>query len=153
MRDAFPAYPGADIEAGSSNIQQKNYATVSLCCLSVTNPFRNKIIQLVAINPWFDRFILIVILVNCFFLAIDREITSITENGDTIDFIFLMIYTGEMILKIIAMGFVMRAHSYLRDTWNIVSTFANNQFGIARLFGGYSWMGLNPASTTKHFGH
>ena len=121
MRDAFPAYPGADIEAGGSNIQQKNYATVSLCCLSVTNPFRNKIIQLVAINPWFDRFILIVILVNCFFLAIDREIASITEKGDTIDFVFLLIYTGEMILKIIAMGFVMRAHSYLRDTWNIVS--------------------------------
>lgn len=26
-----------------------------------------------------------------------------------------------MILKIIAMGFIMRAHSYLRDPWNIVS--------------------------------
>ena len=132
MREAFPAYPGADIEAGGSSTQQKNYATVSLCCLSVTNPFRNKIIQMVAINPWFDRFILIVILVNCFFLAIDREIASITEKGDAIDFIFLLIYTGEMILKIIAMGFVMRAHSYLRDTWNVVSislTFFN-QFSL-----------------------
>lgn len=33
---------------------------------------------------------------------------------------FLIIYTGEMILKIIAMGFFMRAHSYLRDAWNIL---------------------------------
>ena len=154
MRDAFPAYPGADIEAGGSNIQQKNYATVSLCCLSVTNPFRNKIIQLVAINPWFDRFILIVILVNCFFLAIDREIASITEKGDTIDFVFLLIYTGEMILKIIAMGFVMRAHSYLRDTWNVVSNyFCLNQFLLARLFGSYFGMGFYLASLTEHLRH
>jgi hypothetical protein len=35
---------------------------------------------------------------------------------------FLIIYTTEMVLKIIAMGFFMRAHSYLRDAWNIVSS-------------------------------
>jgi hypothetical protein len=120
MRDAFPAYPGADIEVGGQNANQKNYATVSLCCLSVTNPFRNRVIQLVAINPWFDRFILIVIIVNCFFLAMDKELDIITENSDAIDFIFLVIYTMEMVFKIIAMGFVMRAHSYLRDSWNIL---------------------------------
>jgi hypothetical protein len=34
--------------------------------------------------------------------------------------VFLIIYTIEMILKIIAQGFFMRAHSYLRDTWNIL---------------------------------
>lgn len=73
MKEAFPAYPGADVDPSSQDKQQKNYATVSLCCLSVTNPFRNKIIQLVAINPWFDWFILVVIIVNCFFLAIDKD--------------------------------------------------------------------------------
>ena len=120
IRDTFPQYPGAEIDEARAS-QQKNYATVSLCCLSVTNPFRNKIIQLVAINPWFDRFILMVIIANCFFLAIDKEIESITNYMETIDLVFLIIYTGEMIFKIIAMGFFMRAHSYLRDTWNIVS--------------------------------
>jgi len=29
-------------------------------------------------------------------------------------------YTFEMILKIIAMGFFMETNSYLRDTWNIL---------------------------------
>jgi len=116
IRDAFPEYPGAEIEIGN----QKNYATVSLCCLSVTNPFRNKIIQLVAINPWFDRLILVVILVNCIFLALDKEVETVTKQSEKIDFIFLLIYTIEMLLKIIAMGFFMRAHSYLRDTWNIL---------------------------------
>lgn len=86
----------------------------------MTNPFRNKIIQLVAVNPWFDRFILFVIMVNCVFLALDQEVQSITENNNMIDFVFLLIYTAEMILKIIAMGFFMRPHSYLRDGWNIL---------------------------------
>jgi len=93
---------------------------VSLCCLSVTNPFRNRIIQIVAVNPWFDRFILFVIIVNCFFLALDKENEYITTHNETIDFVFLLIYTMEMVLKIIAMGFFMRAHSYLRDSWNIL---------------------------------
>lgn len=119
MKEAMPAYPDDD-DVPTTADQQKNYATVSLCCLSVTNPFRNKIIQLVAVNPWFDRFILFVIMVNCIFLALDKEIDSITKNNVTIDFIFLIIYTMEMILKIIAMGFFMRAHSYLRDSWNIL---------------------------------
>jgi hypothetical protein len=59
-------------------------------------------------------------MVNCCFLALDKEVDSITENSETIDFVFLLIYTMEMILKIIAMGFFMRAHSYLRDSWNIL---------------------------------
>jgi hypothetical protein len=74
----------------------------------------------VAINPWFDRFILIIIIVNCFFLAIDKVVESLSEYADNIDFFFLIIYTIEMMLNIIAMGFLMRAHSYLRDTWNIL---------------------------------
>lgn len=119
IKDAFPNYPGADFESSNKDAQQKNYATVSLCCLSVTNPFRNRIIQLVAINPWFDRIILVVIFANCFFLAIDKEVDL--PNPDQIDLVFLLIYTIEMILKIIAMGFFMRAHSYLRDPWNVVS--------------------------------
>jgi len=73
MKEAMPAYPDDD-DLPNLNDQQKNYATVSLCCLSVTNPFRNKIIQLVAVNPWFDRFILLVIMVNCCFLALDKEV-------------------------------------------------------------------------------
>jgi hypothetical protein len=42
MKEAMPPYPEND--ETNVNSEQKNYATVSLCCLSVTNPFRNKII-------------------------------------------------------------------------------------------------------------
>ena len=48
--------------------QTRTYATVSLCGCTVTNPFREKIIQLV-VHPWFDRFILLTILANSIVLA------------------------------------------------------------------------------------
>ena len=101
-------------------MQQKHYATVSLCCLSVTNPVRNKVINLVCINPWFDRFILVVIIINCFFLATVEQVEIVTEYSDQIDLVFLIIYTVEFTLKVIALGFFFLPHSYLRDPWNIL---------------------------------
>ena len=47
----------------------------------------------------------------------------ITDNGDTIDLVYLIVYSMEMILKIIAMGFFMETNSYLRDPWNILDFF------------------------------
>ena len=74
-------------------------------------------------------------MVNCVFLALDKEVETVTEHSDTIDFVFLQIYTLEMVLKIIAMGFFMRAHSYLRDSWNIVSPIIiNNWIFLTCLF-------------------
>lgn len=142
MRDAFPAYPGADVDQGGQNLQQKNYATVSLCCLSVTNPVRNKIIQIVT-DSLFDKIILVVIVVNSLVLALDNEVEIITKYAEDIDFIFLIIYTIEMILKIIAMGFFMRAHSYLRDTWNVVSTYSYLLFKITYLIFKYYFLQLD----------
>jgi hypothetical protein len=116
LRKILEAQPEEDEE--TNQLEQKNYATVALCCLSVTNPFRNKIIQMVTVNPCFDRIILFVIMLNCLVLATDNEVSFVTDNIKIIDNIFLIIYTIEMVLKIIAMGFCMREHSYLRDPWN-----------------------------------
>ena len=60
---------------------------------------------------------------NCLFLAMDKGVDFVTNNSDTIDLVFLCIYTTEMVLKIIAMGFVMREYSYLREGWNIMDFF------------------------------
>ena len=100
--------------------QTRTYATVSLCGCTVTNPFREKIIQIV-VNPWFDKFILFVILANSIVLAVENPTAEKNTFLETLDYIFLGIFSVEMTLKIIAMGFVMRPHSYLRDPWNIVS--------------------------------
>ena len=43
-----------------------------------------------------------------------------SNNSANIDMGFLIIYTVEMILKVIALGFIMEKNSYLRDPWNIL---------------------------------
>jgi|TARA_B110000285_G_C14924659_1_gene514385 hypothetical protein len=75
---ALNLMPGIEEEEVPKHQNEKNFATVSLFCLSTTNPFRNQVIKIVAINPWFDRLILLVILCNCIFLAMDNEVDYIT---------------------------------------------------------------------------
>ena len=66
----------------------------------------------------FDGIILLVILWNSLYLA--TQDTESSNEVSTIDIIFLTIYTIEMILKILAFGFVLNKDSYLRDSWNVL---------------------------------
>jgi hypothetical protein len=34
--------------------------------------------------------------------------------------VFLALYTTEMILKVLGMGFMLNENSYLRDGWNLI---------------------------------
>ena len=72
------------------------------------------------INPYFDYFILCIILLNCVSLALTKEVDWVTDNETIIDNVFLVIYTIEMILKIIAMGLIRKPHSYLRAPENML---------------------------------
>lgn len=75
----------------------------------------------IVFNPWFDKFILLTIFTNCICLAIeDPSLEQPDPVIEVLDKVFLIIFSIEMVLKIIAMGFVMEAHSYLRDPWNIL---------------------------------
>ncbi|XP_049787947.1 sodium channel protein 60E-like [Schistocerca cancellata] len=51
------------------------------------------------------------ILLNCVFLAM-------TETVEEAEYIFLAIYTAEMIIKSIAKGFILNKYTYLRNPWN-----------------------------------
>ena len=76
----------------------------------------------IVFNQWFDRFILLTIFANCICLALeDPSLEEPDPVIEMLDRIFLVVFSIEMILKIIAMGFVWGKHSYLRDPWNIVS--------------------------------
>ena len=96
-------------------LKYKNFATLSLCGMSQSNPFRAKIIRVV-LNRWFERTILVVILANCAYLAVEGDIEI--EANNEIELAFLLVYILEILLKVIAMGFVMQKHSFLRDWWN-----------------------------------
>ena len=71
-------------------------------------------------NPWFDRFILTAIIANCIFLAEDDPGKDQTDDQWIAELVFLVIFTIEAMLKILAMGFAFKPHSYLRDPWNIL---------------------------------
>jgi len=82
----------------------------SLFFLSYTNPIRRFCIRLIC-TQWFDHFIIAVILINCVLLAADTD-------EPYVEYAFAVIYTIEMILKVLARGFVFHKHAYLRDPWN-----------------------------------
>jgi hypothetical protein len=102
-----------------SKYAARSYADVSLFCCTVTNPIRQRVISIV-LNPWFDRFILMVIIANCIFLALDDPGEEQNADQFIAELIFLIIFTIEMILKVLAMGFALKQHSYLRDPWNFL---------------------------------
>ena len=72
---------------------------------------------MIIITSWIFEFIaLLVIVANSVVLALgDNQLLS-----DTIDWIFLYLYTIEMMLKISGLGFVLDDKSYKRDPWNIL---------------------------------
>ena len=69
----------------------------------------------------FDRICIFVIMANSFTLALeDPQAVSTTKTADAIENVFLALYTIEMVLKIVGMGFVSGKDAYLKDPWNIL---------------------------------
>ena len=71
----------------------------------------------------FERFIMIAIALNSLVLAMydyrDRDgLTTRNETLNIIGDLFTSIFLIEASLKIIAAGFIVHSHSYLRSPWN-----------------------------------
>ncbi|XP_066927937.1 sodium channel protein 1 brain-like isoform X5 [Clytia hemisphaerica] len=82
----------------------------SLWLFGTQNPLR-KVNIYIFTHQYFEIFILLTIAVNCVFMAL-------SDPPELMEFIFAAIYTLEMIIKILAKGFVMHKYSYLRNSWN-----------------------------------
>lgn len=67
----------------------------------------------------FETLSLLVIAFNSVLLATDDPTTDSDNNG-SIDLALLIIYTIEMVIKILALGFILENNSYMRDAWNII---------------------------------
>lgn len=114
-----------------------HYSKNSLFILGQDNPLRVRVVKIVA-HPWFDRFILFLILVNSVVLAltdwsvIDEDPASSTVGEPSqagswrnkllfrSEPIFTAFFTTEFVLKVIAQGFCLEQGSYLRNAWNIL---------------------------------
>ena len=98
---------------------RKNECENSFYLLSQTNKFRIFCMKLMN-NKWFDRFILLMILLSTARLIADTFLAGYTFVliFDFADAVFNLIFLLEAVVKICALGFVMDEGSYLRDNWN-----------------------------------
>ncbi|RZB40765.1 Ion trans and/or PKD channel domain containing protein [Asbolus verrucosus] len=87
-------------------------ATNALWILSPFNPVRRVAIH-VLMHPLFTVFINATIIVNGVFMAIPT-----TPSVHPIKVICIGIYTLEIVVKVMARGFILQPFAYLRDAWN-----------------------------------
>ncbi|ELT95078.1 hypothetical protein CAPTEDRAFT_210954 [Capitella teleta] len=87
-------------------------ATNGLFCLSPFNPLRRTAVYVLT-HPLFSLFVMVIILTNCVFMAMSRPCKLFAHRE-----IFTAMYTFEVLVKILARGFILKPFTYLRDAWN-----------------------------------
>jgi len=97
----------------------KELAPLSLRILPINNFIRKPLVRLIRWPP-FERLMLLVIVANCVTLAMQSSRPGFQETalGQSLlysDYFFIASFALEMIIKIVALGFVTREHSYLRS--------------------------------------
>lgn len=102
-------------------LNTKHYPYSVLWGLTVHSPIRQFFIWLVEWT-WFDRASLALIVLNVFAMTLSRptatEATIVEEIFAWSDPFFSIIFTVEMICKLLASGLVLNPFTYLRDGWN-----------------------------------
>ena len=69
----------------------------------------------------FEALTITVIVLNSIVLALeDPTATEQAYFFILIDYVFLALYTVEMLLKVFGQGFLMNRGAYLRDSWNVL---------------------------------
>ena len=90
-----------------------------------TNPVR-KAIFLLLHNPLVDVFIIICIGANCIILYFQvpgvraLRTDSFNSTCEWIDLVITTVFTVEVCLKIICLGFIRGHHAYLKNSWNVL---------------------------------
>nr|XP_032828240.1 voltage-dependent L-type calcium channel subunit alpha-1D-like [Petromyzon marinus] len=110
--------------AGDGGVAGSTRAARSLFCLSLQNPVRRACISIVEWRP-FDVLILLTIFSNCVALAVyvpfpDDDTSSTNLSLEKLEFVFLIIFTVEAVLKVVADGLVFHPKAYLRNCWNLL---------------------------------
>ncbi|CAF0857877.1 unnamed protein product, partial [Rotaria sordida] len=103
--------------------KRENY---SLYIFSPENRIR-KALKYLILKKSFDYLILFIIALNCITLAMERPSIPPTSAErqflNITNIIFTIIFTIEMMIKVIASGFIYGKHSYLRSGWNVMDGF------------------------------
>ena len=100
------------------------YSSRSCFLLPANNPVRRRFIDFIE-WPWFDGTVLLLICLNCAFLAVQGppESKNAPFNEATaakLELFFQIMFTVEMVCKWFAMGIVAHKTAYARDGWNLL---------------------------------
>ena len=71
----------------------------------------------------FEACTILVILANCFTLTMSKADQEPSPTEILFENIFQGLYTAEMVLKILGMGFIFNKGAYMRDYFNILDFF------------------------------
>uniref|UniRef100_A0A4W3JEW1 Voltage-dependent L-type calcium channel subunit alpha n=1 Tax=Callorhinchus milii TaxID=7868 RepID=A0A4W3JEW1_CALMI len=108
----------------SKQKKQANAATTrpprALFCLTLKNPIRRA-----CINIPFEIIILLTIFANCVALAVyipfpEDDSNATNSNLERVEYLFLIVFTVEAFLKVIAYGLILHSNAYLRNGWNLL---------------------------------
>ncbi|KAF0036298.1 hypothetical protein F2P81_011610 [Scophthalmus maximus] len=96
----------------------------TLFLFTLKNPFRKACINIVEWKT-FEIIILLTIFANCIALAVflpmpEEDSNNTNTRLESLEYIFLIIFTLECFLKIVAYGLVFHEGAYLRNCWNIL---------------------------------
>uniref|UniRef100_A0A8C5XIE4 Voltage-dependent L-type calcium channel subunit alpha n=1 Tax=Microcebus murinus TaxID=30608 RepID=A0A8C5XIE4_MICMU len=96
----------------------------ALFCLTLQNPLRKACISIVEWKP-FETIILLTIFANCVALAVylpmpEDDNNSLNLGLEKLEYFFLIIFSIEAAMKIVAYGFLFHQDAYLRSGWNVL---------------------------------
>uniref|UniRef100_A0A2I2Y756 Voltage-dependent L-type calcium channel subunit alpha n=1 Tax=Gorilla gorilla gorilla TaxID=9595 RepID=A0A2I2Y756_GORGO len=96
----------------------------ALFCLTLENPLRKACINIVEWKP-FETIILLTIFANCVALAMylpmpEDDNNSLNLGLEKLEYFFLIVFSIEAAMKIIAYGFLFHQDAYLRSGWNVL---------------------------------
>ncbi|XP_036299084.2 voltage-dependent L-type calcium channel subunit alpha-1S, partial [Pipistrellus kuhlii] len=96
----------------------------ALLCLTLDNPLRKACISVVEWKP-FETIILLTIFANCVALAVylpmpEDDNNSLNVGLEKLEYFFLIVFSIEAAMKIIAYGFAWHPDAYLRSGWNVL---------------------------------
>uniref|UniRef100_A0A8C1SDT6 Voltage-dependent L-type calcium channel subunit alpha n=1 Tax=Cyprinus carpio TaxID=7962 RepID=A0A8C1SDT6_CYPCA len=91
---------------------------------TLKNPIRRACISIVEWKP-FEIIILMTIFANCVALAVyipfpEDDSNATNSNLERVEYLFLIIFTVEAFLKVIAYGLLCHPNAYLRNGWNLL---------------------------------
>jgi hypothetical protein len=99
------------------------YPSHTLYLFGPDHPIRHFCAHLIS-NKKFDQIVLVIILISSISLALDNPLTNPdslqSKILSSLDLILTFLFSIEMLIKIIALGFLFGESAYLRSSWNVL---------------------------------